>query len=811
MIFLLTGLVAAIFVVTMIIYRKNILEPSIVFTFSFLILSVMASINYNNYDLNIGTNTFLVLLIGIIEFDCVCLLTKHIIQKKEKKKKNEEIETDAEAKKIETKKIFKITFLVLATLVNLLYIFFVVKAVDGSFNGFKEISNAISKFDNISKFSDKVVHLPFWISNARVLIIGAGYWFIYVTINNFIIEKKFKILDLLIIATTFLATFLTGSRTNSLFMIIAAFVFYISLSLKYKKFNKNIIKVAIIVASVFILLFIPIARLLGRNIEKNFFEYISVYCGAEVKNLDIFLNDEKFVKNNNIWGSQTFSNAVTTIGEKIGFDGYKPYKLDLPFQNVNGKALGNVYTTFYPYIYDFGYVGAMIIVAIMAIVSQLTYENTKKNKRVSKSLLLYGIMYACLFLSFFSNKFYENIFTIEIIKYLVAWYACDWLLIKRKNVVKKKKYLDDKRKMKVLCITPSLNNCGGIESYAMNYYLRMHEDVEMDFITHDMRDENYKNIIESYGNHVFLFPKIGLNFIKIKKQVEEFFKQHNDYDIVHCHMANAAFIYLKVAEKYGIEVRIIHSHQNKAADQLSHAIRNIPLIKMGLKYANVNFACSKLAGDYLFKKRKYYVINNAIDGKRFKFDPVKRKQIRKELGIEEDVFVIGNVGRLCPQKNQKFLVDVFSEVNKTTNAKLLIIGDGELQNDLEKYIESLKMQDKIMLIAPTNKVEDYYQAMDIFVLPSLYEGLGIVNIEAQACGLKTIVSERVPDTAKISELLTFVNLSDGEKKWAEEILKNKKYDRKVQKDMLANNGYDIEVESKKLIELYRSLIQKGDA
>lgn len=364
----------------------------------------------------------------------------------------------------------------------------------------------------------------------------------------------------------------------------------------------------------------------------------------------------------------------------------------------------------------------------------------------------------------------------------------------------------EKKKLKILTITPGLNVCGGIESYVMNYYSRIHDEVQMDFITHDISDNTYKDLIEANGDNVYLFPKIGLNVFKVKKKAEEFFKEHHDYDIVHCHMANAAFLYLKVAKKYGIKVRIIHSHQNKAADQLSHAIRNIPLIKIGLKYANVNFACSKLAGDYLFKKKEYHLINNAIDGNRFKYVPSVRVSKRKELGIDDETFVIGNVGRLCVQKNQKFLVDVFAKVSKEINSKLLIIGEGELKEELENQIKNLNLGDKVIMLPPTSKIEDYYQAMDMFVLPSLYEGLGIVNIEAQACGLKTIVSERVPEIAKISDLLSFVNLSDGVDAWVKAIIDNKDYNREEQKDILANSGYDINTESKKLIELYKSLI-----
>ena len=180
--------------------------------------------------------------------------------------------------------------------------------------------------------------------------------------------------------------------------------------------------------------------------------------------------------------------------------------------------------------------------------------------------------------------------------------------------------------------------------------------------------------------------------------------------------------------------------------------------------------------------------------------------MRKKLKIEDKCFFIGNVGRIKTQKNQKFLIDVFNLVSKRINSKLLIIGEGELKNDLEKHIKELNLEDKVIIHTPVSNVEDYYQAMDMFVLPSLYEGLGIVNIEAQACGLRTIVSDRVPEIAKISELLSFIKLSDSEQIWANEIINKSDYKREIQNSILKNSGYDIDFESKKLIDIYRNLI-----
>lgn len=364
-------------------------------------------------------------------------------------------------------------------------------------------------------------------------------------------------------------------------------------------------------------------------------------------------------------------------------------------------------------------------------------------------------------------------------------------------------------KIKILTITPGLNICGGIESYAMNYYTNIKDEVKMDFITHEINDNYYKKIIEENGDKVFLFPKIGLfNIKQVSDKIDNFFKQNHDYDIVHCHMANAAFLYLKAAKKYGIKIRILHSHQNKAADTLSHAVRNFFLIKLGKKYSNVNFACSELAGDYLFKNKKYYVIKNAINSKRFKYNDTMRRKIRKELNLN-NFFVIGNVGRFCAQKNQLFLLDIFKYVRDKKKVKLLLIGSGVLQDDIENKIRELDLQDDVIILPPQSAIEDYYQAMDMFVLPSLYEGLGIVNVEAQGTGLKTIVSNKIPKEAKICDLIEFVDLKANVSVWGETIINNMEYKRQNHAGDLKEKGYDIENESKKIVRLYRKIINKG--
>ena len=363
-----------------------------------------------------------------------------------------------------------------------------------------------------------------------------------------------------------------------------------------------------------------------------------------------------------------------------------------------------------------------------------------------------------------------------------------------------------RKPIKILTITPGLNLCGGIERYVVNYYSHIKNEVNMDFITHDIKEDYYKKIIEKDGNKVFLFPKIGIrNVFKLYKLVDDFFEKHNDYDIVHCHMANAAFLYFWAAKKHGIKVRILHSHQNKYADKLTHVIRNIPLIKKGLKLSTDFFACSKIAGDFLFKDRKYYIINNAIDAKKFAFNQKVRLKIRKELKLD-DYFVIGNVGRFCVQKNQKFLLDVFSKIREKGKSKLLLIGDGELKDELKQYAKKINVDNDVIFISSTSEVEKYYCAMDAFALPSLYEGLGIVNIEAQCSGLKTFVSTAVPVEAKISDLITYIDLNSSQE-WANIISSNMVYNRESHINDAVTNGYDINKESYNVLNIYKELIE----
>ena len=825
MIYLLLISLIILLIISFYLNDKSISAPSIIFTFGFVFQAIWASFYKVKWDLNLNIRTFLVIFIGVLEFLIVSFIVQHLVKMRRK-------DNALEKKKINVIKICKnkeVVFLITGIVISLAFLYCVVLCVNGSFSSFNSIIHAISNFNDITKFSNYTeVRIPFVVNNLQVFVIASGYWFLYVIINNYIAEKKIKIIEILIVINSLICSTLSGSRTNFVMILIAGICFYLIIRSRCKDtnkiLNKKLIMIAACLSIVFLLLFPSFAKLLGRKLKSNSIDYLSIYCGAEIKNLDLILPQLDTMEKNNIWGSQTFYSMIGSIGQKIGFEGYKKYQLDLPFQSVNGYDLGNVYTTFYPYIYDFGYIGAVILVCIMAIISQYTYYKAKTVKESTSYsniwILIYGNVFCCLLLSFFSNKFYENIISMNFIKYIIFWIFLNFVLIKAEgrpirltsSIVNNTKNIN--KEIKILYITPALNNCGGIESFVMSYYTNFTSNIKADFITHDIKDNTYKKIIEERGGKVFLLKPFNLkNIFIVHKEIQRFFEKHHDYDIVHCNMANAAYVYLKYAKKYGIRVRIQHSHQNKYADTKTHAFRNFFLIKYGNMFANVNFACSKLAGDFLFRNKTYYIVNNAINIKKYAFNSKKRKNIRRKLNIKDNVVLLGNVGRLCEQKNQIKLVKIMNYlVNiQKCNYKLVIVGDGILYEKLLDETKRMNLMNNIIFVGSVNNVEDYLSAMDIFVLPSLYEGLGIVNIESQSSGLPTIVSDKVPSDIDITNLVKFIKLSDNDCLWGNIIINTKNNSDRSNNNyisLIKSAGYDIYEETKKLEKLYYDLAYK---
>ena len=302
---------------------------------------------------------------------------------------------------------------------------------------------------------------------------------------------------------------------------------------------------------------------------------------------------------------------------------------------------------------------------------------------------------------------------------------------------------------------------GGVESVIMNYYRHLdHTKVQFDFICDEDSTRIPYDEIKKLGGRVFLVPKYQ-KLPQYLKALEGLFRK-NQYRIVHSNVNTLSVFPLYAAKKAGVPVRISHSHStSNAREWKRNIIKNI-LRPFSKKYATDYFTCSELAGRYLFGDKSYdqgkvKIIHNAIDLDKFKFDPEARKKLRKELDIKEKTVVIGHVGRFVKQKNHDFLIDVFNEYHaKNPDSKLLLIGTGPLEEKIKAKVEKLNLSDSVLFLGQRDDTNKLYSVMDVFCLPSLYEGLGMVLIEAQMNGLPCLASNEVPREAKITENIDFI-------------------------------------------------------
>ena len=313
---------------------------------------------------------------------------------------------------------------------------------------------------------------------------------------------------------------------------------------------------------------------------------------------------------------------------------------------------------------------------------------------------------------------------------------------------------------------------GGTEALWMNYYRNIDRTkVQIDFLVESESKIINKEEIENLGGHVVIIPPYK-NVFKYIKTLKKIFIE-NQYDIVHSNMNALSVFTLKAAKKAKIKVRIAHSHSTSNKKEWKKNIVKNLLRPFSKKYATDYFACSEHAGRWLFGDKTYdqgkvTIIKNAIDIEKFKYNEQNRLDIRKEFNVLDDEFLIGNVGRMMPQKNQSFLLDVFAKYHQDNpKSKLMIINDGPLFEELKAKVETLNIKDSVIFVGPKSDLFRYYSAFDVFTLPSLYEGLGIVLVEAQANGLNCLASINVPREADGTCNVKFVELD--EEKWVDEL------------------------------------------
>lgn len=357
-----------------------------------------------------------------------------------------------------------------------------------------------------------------------------------------------------------------------------------------------------------------------------------------------------------------------------------------------------------------------------------------------------------------------------------------------------------------------ITGCGGVESVIMNYYKNIDRSkVQFDFLVESTSKIIDKEIIEAMGGRIIIIPPYS-NPFHYMKTLEVIFKQ-GKYDIVHSNMNALSVFTLRAAKKAGINIRIAHSHSTSNKKEWKKTIIKNILRPFSKKYATHFFGCSEYAAKWLFgnklvEKGKVEIINNAIDIKRFQFNQEVRNKIRLENGLN-DKFVVGHIGRFMRQKNHDFLIDIFYEFQKIKeNSILLLIGDGPLRNEIKEKVKHLNIENKVIFINMTDRPEDYYQAMDCFLLPSLYEGLPVVGVEAQINGLRCYFANTITNEVKISDNVIFLSLKQNPSIWAKQIASDLESQNISRIEFNDDNRFNIMYQSQNLVELYQKFLKE---
>lgn len=350
---------------------------------------------------------------------------------------------------------------------------------------------------------------------------------------------------------------------------------------------------------------------------------------------------------------------------------------------------------------------------------------------------------------------------------------------------------------------------GGVETCLMNYYRNINRDiVQFDFI--NMYDKIcFEDEIKQMGGNVYKVTNVKKNPFKYYRQLEEVIKK-NKYDTIHVNMLSMANVVpIIVAKRLKIKNIIVHSHNSSTPHGLLRKVMNRVNKAIVINYATKLLACSKKAGEWMFgKNRKFEIVNNAIDIEKYTYNNEIRQRIRENLGIK-DKFVIGNIARFSEQKNHDFLIEVFKEVTEIdSSAVLMLIGEGELKKQIKEKADKYNLLDKILFLDTVSNTNDYYQAMDVFVLTSLFEGLPVVGIEAQASGTSCVFSNTITRELELTKFTKFIGLDKTANQWAKEIVDLKNKGKNSINDTELIKKYDIVNEAQKLLDMYYKMSRK---
>lgn len=361
--------------------------------------------------------------------------------------------------------------------------------------------------------------------------------------------------------------------------------------------------------------------------------------------------------------------------------------------------------------------------------------------------------------------------------------------------------------LRVLQVVTHMNR-GGLETMLMNYYRHVDRtQVQFDFLTHRPYDGDYGEEIHRLDGKIFHLPTLNPFSRSYLQALNSFFASHPEYSVVHVHQDCMSSVVLRAAEQNGVKVRISHSHTANQEKNLKYPIklyfkRRIP------RYATDLLACGKDAGDWMFGGAPYSVLTNSIDAGAFSFDKQIRDAVRSELGLSPDELVLGHVSNFTPAKNIGFLLEIAASVMKKQSASLLLIGGSDLVEPFVHKASLLGIRDQVLFTGVRSDVNRLLQAVDVFAMPSLYEGVPLALIEAQAAGLPCLISEHVPLDCKKTELVRQIRLSDGPDLWSDAALEAAKMPREDTYEAIKQAGFDVVSNAKWLQDFYLEAAQR---
>ena len=346
------------------------------------------------------------------------------------------------------------------------------------------------------------------------------------------------------------------------------------------------------------------------------------------------------------------------------------------------------------------------------------------------------------------------------------------------------------KKIKVLMLVPNLFVANGVASFVMNYLRNLnHDEVQVDIASYKEGDSVYYAEVEAAGGKMFFLP--GIKNLPEHVKVCNKILSDGRYDIIHDNTLHISIPMMWCAKKAGVPVRILHSHNSKMGETPAKAFRNRFFLPVLRSLATDYAACSQLAGHAMYGDREFTVIPNVIQTEKYRFDPIVRKQVRQNMNAQ-DKFVVGTVGRLAEQKNPFFAIDVFAELlKKVPNAEYWWAGSGPLQEQVKTYVKEKRLTNYVKLLGSRNDTVELYQGMDVFFLPSFFEGLPVTGVEAQAMGLPMVVSDTVTCEMVYTDLVDYVCLSDTSETWASrlETALRKKTEREQYAERLKQSAF----------------------